>query len=205
MLSDLELKAFLAKTASGSPVPGGGSIAALSASISASLIEMVANLTIGKKGYEKTEEKMTDMADKAYRYREKFVTDIDRDADAYQQVLAAYGLPSASEDEKAIRKKSIQKALKGACLVPLGVATDTFKLMEMAKAIVEEGNKNALTDGAVAVMMAKTAVLAAIYNVKINLISIKDEAFINKIRKQIVHLEKETIHLERDILSKVEL
>ncbi|KPU27590.1 methenyltetrahydrofolate cyclohydrolase [Caloranaerobacter sp. TR13] len=205
MLQDLNLKEFLEKTASKSPVPGGGSVAALSASLSASLIEMVGNLTIGKKGYEDVEDEMKEIVSICFKYREKFVNDIDRDSDAFNKVMAAFKLPKDTEEEKAARKKAIQESFKTAALVPLEVAEDAFKLLEFAAKVVEKGNKNAVTDGAVAAMMARTAVLSALYNVKINLGSIKDEEFVSKVSKQVESLESQVNNIENEILSKVEL
>ncbi|WP_427338221.1 cyclodeaminase/cyclohydrolase family protein [Caloranaerobacter sp. DY30410] len=205
MLQDLNLKEFLEKTASKSPVPGGGSVAALSASLSASLIEMVGNLTIGKKGYEDVEDEMKEIVSICSKYREKFVNDIDRDSDAFNKVMAAFKLPKDTEEEKAARKKAIQESFKTAALVPLEVAEDAFKLLEFAAKVVEKGNKNAVTDGAVAAMMARTAVLSALYNVKINLGSIKDEEFVSKVSKQVESLESQVNNIEKEILSKVKL
>ena len=204
-LADLNIKEFLAKTASGSPVPGGGSIAALSAAIAASLLEMVANLTIGKKGYEATEKQMKVIKKAAADFRNKLIKDIDRDSDAYNDVLAAFRLPKGSEHEQNIRKQDIQKALKNASLVPLDVAKNAFKIIELAELVVKHGNKNAVTDGAVAVMMARTAVLSALYNVKINLSSIKDMDFVERIRKDVTGLEIEIENKEREILSGVSI
>lgn len=204
-LADLSIKEFLAKTASGSPVPGGGSIAALSAAIAAGLSEMVANLSIGKKGFEATEEQMKDIAKNATNYRNKLIKDIDRDSDAYDDVLAAFRLSKGTENEQDIRKQAIQKALKNASLVPLDVAKNAFKIIELAEEVVKHGNKNAVTDGAVAVMMARTAVLSALYNVKINLASIKDMDFVEKIRKDVTGLESEIENKEREILSGVSI
>jgi len=101
---DLSIKEFLAKTASGSPVPGGGSIAALSAAIAASLAEMVAHLTIGKKGFEVKEEQMNDIVEAAAEYRNKLIKDIDRDADSYNDVLTAFRLPKGNEREERARR-----------------------------------------------------------------------------------------------------
>jgi methenyltetrahydrofolate cyclohydrolase len=198
---DLSIREFLAKTASGSPVPGGGSIAALSAAIAASLAEMVAHLTIGKKGFEETEEQMKDIAKDAADYRNQLIKDIDRDSDAYNDVLTAFRLPKGSEQEENNRKQAIQDAFKNASLVPLGVAKNAFKIIELAEKVVKHGNKNAVTDGAVAVMMARTAVLSALYNVKINLASIKDVDFVERIRKDVTSLESEIENKERKILS----
>ncbi|KGG80494.1 methenyltetrahydrofolate cyclohydrolase [Caloranaerobacter azorensis H53214] len=205
MLQDLNLKEFLEKTASKSPVPGGGSVAALSASLSASLIEMVGNLTIGKKGYEDVEDEMKEIVSICSKYREKFVNDIDRDSDAFNKVMAAFKLPKDTEEEKAARKEAIQESFKTAALVPLEVAEDAFKLLEFAAKVVEKGNKNAVTDGAVAAMIARTAVLSALYNVKINLGSIKDEEFVSKVLKQVESLESQVNNIEKEILSKVKL
>ena len=200
-LADLSIKEFLAKTASGSPVPGGGSIAALSAAIAAGLSEMVANLTIGKKGFEAKEKQMKGIVKDAAEYRNKLIKDIDRDSDAYNDVLAAFRLPKGSEQEENIRKQAIQDTFKNASLVPLDVAKNAFKIIELAELVVKHGNKNAVTDGAVAVMMARTAVLSALYNVKINLSSIKDMDFVERIRKDVTSLESEIEKKEREILS----
>jgi len=199
-LADLSIKEFLAETASGSPVPGGGSIAALSAAIAAGLSEMVANLTIGKKGYEEKEKQMKVIKKATTDFRNKLIKDIDRDSDAYNDVLAAFRLSKATEQEENIRKQAIQDAFKKASLVPLDVAKNAFKIIELADGVVKHGNKNAVTDGAVAVMMARTAALSALYNVKINLASIKDKDFVERIRKDVTGLESEIEKKEREIL-----
>jgi len=204
-LADLSIKEFLAETASGSPVPGGGSIAALSAAIAAGLSEMVANLTIGKKGYEEKEKQMKVIKKATTDFRNKLVKDIDRDSDAYNDVLAAFRLPKGSDQEENIRKQAIQDAFKKASLVPLDVAKNAFKIIELAELVVKHGNKNAVTDGAVAVMMARTAVLSALYNVKINLASIKDMDFVERIKKDVTSLETEIENKEREILSGVSI
>jgi formiminotetrahydrofolate cyclodeaminase len=204
-LTDLSIKEFLVKTASNSPVPGGGSIAALSAAVAASLSEMVARLTIGKDGYDAFEEDMKEIAKDAADYRNKLIKDIDRDSNAYNNVIASFKLPKATEQEQKNRKRAIQEALKNASLVPLDVAKDALKIIELAEKVVRYGNENAVTDGAVAVMMARTAVLSALYNVKINLISINDMDFIEKIKKEIIHMENEIIDKEREILSDISI
>ncbi|MBT8374899.1 MAG: cyclodeaminase/cyclohydrolase family protein [Deltaproteobacteria bacterium] len=204
-LADLSLKEFLTKTASGSPVPGGGSVAALSACLAASLAEMVANLTIGKKGFEATQQQMKVIAQNAADYRNQLINDIDRDSEAYNEVLSAFRLPKGSEQEENKRKQAIQDAFKNASLVPLGVAKNAFRIIELAEKVIKHGNKNAATDAAVAVMMARTAVLSALYNVKINLSSIKDKDFVEKIKKDIANQDIEIEKKERKILSLVSL
>ncbi len=205
MLTDLTIKDFLKKTASNSPVPGGGSIAALGGAISASLLEMVANLTIGKKGYEEFEEEMKEISIAVLEYRNRLIADIDNDSNAYDAVMAAYRLPKSNDEERDRRSGAIQEALKNAVLVPLEVAKMGLDIIKLAGNIVRDGNKNAITDGAVAAMMARTALLSALYNVKINLSSIKDEAFVNEISDQVRDMEIKIQKLEQGILAEIDL
>ena len=205
MLADLTIKDFLQQLASQVPVPGGGSAAALSAAIGASLSQMVANLTIGRKGFEEVEAWMKAVAKLAEEYRDKLVKDIDRDAQAYTEVMAAYKLPKNTDKEKDRRDQAIQEGLKNAALVPLSVAEDALKIMDLAGKVIKEGNKNAVTDGAVAAMTARTAVLAALYNVKINLSAIKDTTFEERVAREVRRMEDEVKHKEKAILSDVDL
>jgi len=205
MLIDKNVRVFLEELASRAPVPGGGSVAALSASLASALTEMVANLTIGRKGFEEVEEEMKKISQESSNYREKFLKNIDKDAEAFDKVMGAFKLPKNTPEEIENRKQIIQKEFKNAALVPLEVAKDAVKLMEFTSKVVEKGNKNAISDGAVATMMARTAVLGALYNVKINLQSIKDENFVSRISKQVHELELKAIEEEKKILSKVGL
>ncbi len=205
MLADLSIKNFLDKTASGSPVPGGGSVAALSGATAASLIEMVANLSMGKDKNKDLEDEMKRTADIARSLKHRLVQDIDRDSESYSQVVEAYRLPKTSQAEISRRKVAIQNALKHAALVPLSVAKTTFELMDHAGTVVKKGNPNAVTDAAVAAMQARTAVQGALLNVKINLASIKDEEFKKETYKQIKMLEKEAVNKEHNILSRINL
>lgn len=205
MLAEMTIKEFLEKTASNAPVPGGGSVAALSASLSAALAEMVANLTIGKKKYYDVEAEMKELVEKFSELRNNYIEDIDRDANAFNKVMEAFKLPKDTEEQAETRKQAIQDALKKAALVPLEVARNAYNMMNLVEEIVEKGNKNAVTDGLVSVMMARTAVLSALYNVKINLGSIKDEEFVKEIEKEVNELETKAIELEKKILSKVDM
>ena len=205
MLKNLTLTEYFEKTASGEPVPGGGSIAALSAAAAASLSEMVANLTIGKKGYESVDAEMKEIAEAASGLRDKLIHDIDNDPEAYQQVMAAFKLPKMTEDEKNRRARAIQESLKNAALIPMGVAEDAFKTLELIEKVVKKGNINAVTDGAVAAMLARTAVMAALYNVKVNLASIKDDVFVEKLTRKVQILELQVVIKEKEILSNIKI
>jgi len=205
LLANLSITDFLEKTASGAPVPGGGSVAALSAAAAAALTEMVANLTIGKGGFESVEAEMKEIASIAKDYRKKLAADIDRDSDAFEAVMAAFRLPKNTEEEKNKRKHAIQEALKTAALVPLEVAKSAYEIMDLAEKAVKEGNKNAITDATVAAMMARTAVLSALYNVRINLNSIEDVDFVSAITEQVTVLETIVEKKEIEIRSHVHL
>ena len=205
MLAALSVSELLQKTASGDPVPGGGSMAALGAAVSASLAEMVANLTIGKKGYEAAEIEMRAVADKMRPLREKLLGDMDRDADAYREVFSAFKLPKGTDQEKNIKERKIQDSLKHAAKVPLSVAEDAFAILKLTQTVISLGNRNAVSDGAVAAMMARTAVLSALCNVRINLGSIKDEIFVNEMKDKADRLENAVLKKEKEILSLVNL
>ena len=205
MLKDLTITEFLEQTASSEPLPGGGCAAALNAALAASLTEMVANLTIGRKEFQTVDDKMQQIAQAAVDLRKKLQNDIDNDAQAYREVLAAFKLPKNTDDEKKQRSNAIQQAFKTAATVPLSVARDAITLMDLAARAIKDGNPNAVTDGAVGVLAARTAALAAIYNVKINLSAIKDAAFVAELTQEIEEIEQQVIAKEKESLAQVRL
>jgi len=205
LLADHKIIEYLDKAAAGTAVPGGGSVAALNAALAAGLTEMVANLTIGKKGYEAVEDEMKTIAEEASQLRTKLTAAIDQDADAYTEVMAAYKLPKATDEEITVRKQKIQEAIKHAALVPLAVARHALAVIELAGQAIRKGNKNAASDGAVAAMNARTGALAAIYNVKINLGSINDDSFADKLAKEVRELESQVAEKENEALSYVSI
>ena len=203
MLANDKITEYLDKAAAGTAVPGGGSVAALNAALAAGLTEMVANLTIGKKKYAAVEAEMTALVEKASQLREKLTAAIDRDADAYTEVMAAYRLPKSTDEELALRKQKIQDAIKHAALVPMEVARQALAVIDLASQAILKGNKNAASDGAVAAMNARTAALAAIYNVRINLGSIDDQRFVEKLEQEVNQLQNSVVEKENEALSHV--
>jgi len=203
ILADLSIKEFLAKTAGSDPVPGGGSIAALNGAIASALAGMVANLTIGKKKYEDKQEQMTQIVASANNHQIFFIQDIDADSDAYNKVFDAFKLPKETDEEKTERSKQIQAATKVAAEVPMEVARRAYAIMELIADVAENGNQNAITDACVSMMSARTAVLGAILNVKINLSSLKDEEYVAKMKTECDQLEKDAIAKEQALLEKV--
>ena len=201
ILTDLTVKGFLAETAGQEPVPGGGSISALNGSIAAALAEMVANLTIGKKKYVEVEAEMQTIATEAAAIQKELVLDIDRDSDAYNKVFAAFKLPKETEEEKAVRSAQIQEMTKYAASVPMEVARRVHSLLPLIEAVVAKGNQNAITDGCVAMMCARTAIIGALLNVRINLTSIKDEDFVKTHTEKANAIEADAIRREAEILA----
>lgn len=205
MLSELTIKDFLDQTASAAPVPGGGSAAAVSGALAAGLTAMVAGLTIGRKGFEAVDAEMQRIVEEAAGLREKCLRNIDRDSDAYAGVLDAFRLPKGSAQEIQTRTLAIQKALQHASRVPLETAELAARIIDLAARVVKKGNPNAVTDGAVAGMLARTAVLAGCMNVRINLSSIQDNEFADRLVEQVEALETTVKKVEEDILAGLKL
>ena len=200
-MRNMTINEFAEIVASESPVPGGGSIAALCGSLSAALAEMVANLTVGKKKYADSKEEMTDIINKASKLRDKLLNYIEEDSLAYNKVMEAYKLPKETEEEKSYRLIKIQEGLKIAASVPLKVAEISFEILPIAEAVVLRGNQNSVTDALVAAMMARTGVLSAVLNIRINLDSIKDVEFVKDLKEKADFLEEETNKYEKKILE----
>lgn len=204
-LKKLTVEGFINETASSSPAPGGGSIAALNAASSAALIAMVAQLTLGKEKYAASQEEMQEVVRKAGVMKDQFLAFIDEDSNAFNKIMAAFKLPKDTDEAKKARSAAIQDATKGAALVPFKVGQTANELFDLAEAVILRGNPNAVTDGAVAAMNARAAVRGAFLNVKINLGSIKDALFVEDLKKQMAEIEADVDSREQDLLSKVKL
>lgn len=204
-LRKLTVEGFINETASSSPAPGGGSIAALNAASSAALITMVANLTLGKEKYAAVEGDMKEVAAKAGALKDDFLALIDEDSNAFDKIMAAFKLPKDTDEAKKARSAAIQDATKGAALVPFKVGQKANELFALAEEVITKGNQNAITDGAVAAMNARAAVRGAFLNVKINLGSIKDGLFVEDLQKKMAEIENEVDAREKALLGKVKL
>lgn len=203
MLVDLKVTDFLNKVAGSDPVPGGGSVAALNGAIASALTAMVAGLTIGKKGYEDTAEIMKHIQTLALTQKTGFVVDIDRDSEAYNKVFDCFKLPKNTDEEKKIRSAAIQEATKFAALVPMQVARNAYELMGIIADVAKMGNRNAVTDACVAMMSARSAVLGALMNVRINLGSLKDRTFVEQLQSEADELEHKTCVKEKELLDAI--
>lgn len=202
-LKSLSVKEFIDKVTGNDPVPGGGSVSALNGSLAASLAAMVANLTVGRKKYAEVNDKMEELSRLATKASEKLLADVDRDAEAYDRVFAAFKLPKETDEEKAVRKEAIQRETKRAAEVPMEVAHTAFSVLPLIEAVATMGNSNAITDATVAMMCARTAVIGALLNVRINLTSITDEAFVKTMTEEADRLEAVAVEAEHKLLEYV--
>jgi len=177
VIKDYSIQKFLDELAGSSSTPGGGSAAAVMGSMGAALVSMVCNLTIGKKNYADVEADMREVLGQSENLRHKLTGMINDDVAAFNRVMAAYGMPKNSDEEKARRTAAIQEALKQATQVPLNCAKVCFEVMQLAKRAAEKGNVNVVSDAGVAVLAACAALKSAALNVYVNTAAIKDQAF----------------------------
>ncbi len=176
-IKDKSIQVFLDELASKSSTPGGGSAAAVMGAQSAALTSMVCNLTIGKPKYEEVDADMRSLLVKSEALREKMTGMIKADVEVFNRVMATYGMPKSTDEEKAARSAEIQEALKVATEVPLECARACAEAIELSREAAEKGNVNVVSDAGVAVMAAYGALKSAALNVYINVGSIKDQGF----------------------------
>ena len=205
MFKDITLSEFVSQTSSSQAVPGGGSVAALTAANGASLIAMLCNLTVGKKGYEEHWDKMKEVAEICSQKAQEFLGFIDKDSKAFNDYMQALKMPKGDKEEIMARELSITSALYDATFVPLQLAKNAEKLFEYADYAISFGNKMATSDGAIAVLLLKSAITSALYNVKINLPAIENVAIREKISSMMVQIERKATKQEKTILEKVKL
>lgn len=177
-LTDKSVANFLDELASNAPAPGGGSVAALSGALGAALVSMVCNLTLGKKGYEEVQGDIQDLLARSEALRQRLADLLEEDVKAYTGYSKAAKMPRSTDEEKAERSAAMLEALKVATDVPLSIAEAAVEVMDLCMPAAEKGNKWAVSDAGVAVLMAEAALRSAALNVLINLGTLKDEAFV---------------------------
>ena len=200
-LIDLSLSDFANETASESPAPGGGSIAAYCGSIGVALGTMVANLSSHKRGWDDRWEEFSIWAEKGMQYQKTLLELVDEDTDAFNKIMDAFRLPKDSDDAISKRNEEIQKATKNAILTPFKVMTTAFNSMEVMKAMAEIGNPNSVTDAGVGALCARTSVIGAFLNVKINCADYEDKKFVKDITEKGQKLVDEACKLENEIMK----
>lgn len=202
-LVDLTCKGFANETASESPAPGGGSIAAYVGSLSAALATMVANLSSHKPGWDERWKEFSDVAEKGQALKDELLHLVDEDTNSFNKIMNALGLPKKTDEDKAKRKAAIQEATKYAIEVPYKTLQRSFDCFEICKQMVQTGNPNSVTDAAVGILCAKTACIGAFMNMKINCSSLEDKAFVEDILSKGQKLIDQACEIEKEYTDKV--
>lgn len=200
-LVDMDLVAFANETASESPAPGGGSISAYCGAMGAALGTMVANLSAHKRGWDDRWEEFSAWAEKGLAYQNELLRLVDEDTNAFNKIMEAFRLPKDSEADKAKRAAAIQAATKFAIETPFLVMETAFNSMEVMEAMADFGNPNSVTDAGVGALCARTAVIGAFLNVKINCGDCEDKAFVEDILKRGQELVDKACAKEAKILE----
>jgi len=181
------------------PAPGGGSVAAVASALGVALGSMVAGLTISKKKYKNVKEEMCELGEKAQKLKDDLLKAVDDDTNAFNLYFSALKMPKSTENEKAVRKKSMLEGLKKAVDVPYKTAVDSLNSIKLCKTICELGNKNSVTDAGVGVEMALAGLRGAVFNVLINLPGIEDQLFVKEMKEQCDKLVKEGNELTEEV------
>jgi len=200
-LVNMTLLEFADETASESPAPGGGSISAYLGSLGASLATMVANLSSHKKGWDERWEEFSNYAEKGQYFKDELNKMVDLDTKAFNKIMTAFGLPKATDEEKKIRTQAINDATKYAIEIPFKVMNLSYDSMQLIKAMAEIGNPNSVSDAGVAALCARSAVMGAYMNVRINCTGFEDKAFVTKMIEEGKKIEQSAIKLEGEIIA----
>jgi glutamate formiminotransferase/formiminotetrahydrofolate cyclodeaminase len=203
-LIDLSLKQFSEETASESPAPGGGSISAYMGAMGVALATMVANLSAHKRGWDDRWVEFSEWAEKGKEYHDQLLKLVDEDTQAFNAIMDAFGMSKATTEEIAARNQAISDATKYAIEVPLKVMQLSFESMQVMKAMAETGNPNSVSDAGVGALAARSAVLGAYLNVKINASGYSDQAFVKEVLEEGEQLKEKTLVMEKTILEIVE-
>jgi len=203
-LIDLQLDAFADETAGESPAPGGGSIAAYVGTLGVSLGTMVANLSAHKAGWDHKWEFYSKWAEKGQTYKNKLLFLVDEDTNAFNKIIESFRLPKSTDKEKELRVMAIENATKYATEIPLEVMQTAHDSIEVMHEMAKEGLQSSLSDAGVGALCARTAVIGAYFNVRINAKDIKDRAFADTILEKAYHIYESTIAKEKEIIAYID-
>jgi glutamate formiminotransferase/formiminotetrahydrofolate cyclodeaminase len=203
-LINMDLRAFADETASESPAPGGGSISAYMGSLGVSLATMVANLSSHKAGWDERWKEFSDYAEQGQKIKDELLQLVDEDTNAFNKIMSAFGLPKSNDEEKKARTAAIQAATKYAIEIPFRVMKLSADAMPMIKAMAEIGNPASVSDAGVGALCARSAVLGAYMNVRINSKDLADKDFVNQVLAEGAAIVKRTQELEQEVIAIVE-
>jgi len=173
-------------------------------SLGAALGTMVANLSSHKRGWDNRWEEFSNWAEKGMIYQKELLRLVDEDTDAFNKIMDAFGLPKKTDEEKQVRKQTIENATKNAILVPFKAMETAYNAMEVIKAMAEIGNPNSVTDAGVGALALRACVRGAFLNVKINASGLEDKNFVEDIIRKCSKIDKKTEEFETDILQIVQ-
>ena len=202
-LVDMDLQGFADETASESVAPGGGSVSAYVGALGVSLGTMVANLSSHKRGWDERWEEFSKWAEKGQALKDELIFLVDEDTRAFNRIMEAFGLPKGTEEEKKARKAAVQAATKYAIEIPFRVMETAYKAMEVIEAMVEKGNPTSVTDAGVGALCARTAVIGAYLNVKVNVMDLEDKTFVEEILKKASEIQQAARLKEDEIVKLV--
>ncbi len=194
---------FADETASESPAPGGGSISAYVGALGASLATMVANLSSHKRGWDERWEEFSEAAERGQKIKDALLRAVDEDTDAFNLIMAAFGLPKVTSEEKAIRVAAIQSATRTAIEVPFKVMQLSFESFPLIKQMVETGNPNSVTDAGVGALCARAAVRGAYMNIQVNTSGLDDKEYAARVLAEGQKMAEAADVMEREILEMV--
>lgn len=203
-LVDMTCADFAEETASESPAPGGGSISAYMGALSAALGTMVANLSAHKAGWDERWEFFSDWADKGHAVMTELLHLVDEDTEAFNRIMAVFAMPKSTDEEKAARSAALQEATLYATEVPLRTMKAAYAAFDIVRAMAEEGNPNSVSDAGVGALAARSAVMGACLNVKINAAGLKDRAKADELVAEAERIVAEAQRAEAEILATVE-
>jgi glutamate formiminotransferase/formiminotetrahydrofolate cyclodeaminase len=200
-LIDFTVKGFAEETASESMAPGGGSISAYVGALGVSLGTMVANLSAHKAGWDDQWEFYSKWAEKGQAYKNELLFLVDEDTNAFNKIIDGFRMPKTTDEEKALRRQAIEDATKYATEIPFKVMETAYNSMEVMMAMAKDGLQNSLSDSGVGALCARTAVIGAYFNVRINAKDIKDKEFANDILSRAKNIYDKTIALENEMIA----
>ncbi len=203
-LIDLSAADLAEETASESMAPGGGSISAYVGALGVSLGTMVANLSAHKAGWDNQWETFSNWANKGQEYKNKLLFLVDEDTRSFNKIIESFRLPKASSEEKSIRRKAIEEATIYATDIPYQVMETACASMEVMEAMIKDGLPNSLSDAAVGILCARTAVVGAYFNVRINAKDIKDDTYVKNILTKAKKIYEQTIKIETEVIAYID-
>jgi formiminotetrahydrofolate cyclodeaminase len=202
--ADMSCNEFVDRLASKSPVPGGGGVSALVGAIGTALASMVCNLTTGKKKYAQFEDDIQRILKRAAELQDDLMKMIDEDAENFLPLSKAYGMPKDTQEERRLKEETLEKALKQACEVPVKIVKACYEAIKLHAELVDKGSRLAISDVGVGVQCLRAAIISGWLNIVININSIKDQDYVNKVREETENLVRQGAMLADKVYEQVE-